>query len=395
MELLGKHFISVVGSYYRNQNDTQTVKDEPYRFNNGFLVNEVDYLCTDNKQEINRFNETLGRLSDQVATKQNQLTAGNNISINNNVISANIPQTDLSNYYTKQEIDNQEQQQNTNISNLDKKVNTNTSNISSNTNNITTNQTNITNLQNTYNTLNNEAVKTDGDQRIDGSKTFTSRTTFGTEINAGWGGDPVKFIPDDSRTKTLQFYNNNATDARRFTILIPEPTQTQNPATKNYVDNLNNQNVKLTGDQTIAGVKTFTNEPIFNSGIKSVGSGINNGYVSTRRLELGYGSLIGYITPEDNANKTLKFGGVSGKGRFNLDLENQSLLTGVKNPTAELEAANKRYVDNLDNQNVKLTGQQEIAGKKIFTAPGEAIQIKPSTANGSSYITGYDGATKK
>ena len=83
MELLGKHFISVVGSYYRNQNDIQTVKDEPYRFNNGYLVNEVDYLCSDNKQEINRFNEKLGRLNDQVATKQNQLTAGNNISINN------------------------------------------------------------------------------------------------------------------------------------------------------------------------------------------------------------------------------------------------------------------------------------------------------------------------
>ena len=117
MELLGKHFISVVGGYYRNSNDIQTVKDEPYRFNNGYLVNEVDYLCSDNKQEINRFNEKLGRLNDQVATKQNQLTAGNNISINNNVISANIPQPDLSNYYTKQEIDNQEQQQNTNIEN--------------------------------------------------------------------------------------------------------------------------------------------------------------------------------------------------------------------------------------------------------------------------------------
>ena len=86
MELLGKHFISVVGGYYRNTNDIQTVKDEPYRFNNGYLVNEVDYLCSDNKEEINRFNEKLGRLNDQVATKQNQLTAGNNISINNNVI---------------------------------------------------------------------------------------------------------------------------------------------------------------------------------------------------------------------------------------------------------------------------------------------------------------------
>ena len=314
MELLGKHFISVVGSYYRNQNDIQTVKDEPYRFNNGYLVNEVDYLCSDNKEEINRFNEKLGRLNDQVATKQNQLTAGSNISINNNVISANIPQTDLSNYYTKPEVDGiKSNLQNgitantteiarvdtsvntnaSNITNLTNNVNTNTANITAlqnkvntNTTNITTNQNNITNLENRYTTLNNEAVKTDGDQRIDGAKTFTGRTTFGTEINAGWGGNPVKFIPDDNRTKTLQFFNNNATDTRRFNLLIPDPSQPQNPATKNYVDV-------------------------------------------------------------------------------------------------------------LDNKNVKLAGQQEITGKKIFTAPGEAIQIKPSTAGGSSYITGYDGTTKK
>ena len=45
MELLGKHFVNVVGSFYRPQQcNNQTVKDEPYRFNNGFVVNEVDYL---------------------------------------------------------------------------------------------------------------------------------------------------------------------------------------------------------------------------------------------------------------------------------------------------------------------------------------------------------------
>ena len=236
MELLGKHFISVVGSYYRNQNDIQTVKDEPYRFNNGYLVNEVDYLCTDNKQEINRFNEKVSRLSDQVATKQNQLTAGNNISINNNVISANIPQTDLSNYYTKQEIDNQQQQQNTNITN-------NTTNITTNTNNI---------------------------------------------------------------------------------------------------NRLDNEVVKLSGNQTIAGTKTFNNQIVANEGLTT---GTTKSITSCN-LELGFGDGTAYITPEDNSNKTLKFGGRSGKGRFALDLENQSRLMGIADPTAPFHAANKQYVDN-------------------------------------------------
>ena len=58
----------------------------------------------------------------------------------------------------------------------------------------------------------------------------------GTEINAGYGGGTVKFIPEDNTTKTLQFYNSAATDDRRFNLLVPEPTAAQNPATKNYVD---------------------------------------------------------------------------------------------------------------------------------------------------------------
>ena len=72
---------------------------------------------------------------------------------------------------------------------------------------------------------------------------------IGTEINAGFGGGSVKFIPEDNSTKTLQFYNANATDQRRFNLLIPEPTQNNNPATKQYVDN------------AIAGINTSGNVP--------------------------------------------------------------------------------------------------------------------------------------
>lgn len=54
--------------------------------------------------------------------KQDTLTAGNNITISNNVISANVPQVDLSDYYNKQEID-------TTINSVNSKVATNTSDI--------------------------------------------------------------------------------------------------------------------------------------------------------------------------------------------------------------------------------------------------------------------------
>ena len=74
-------------------------------------------------------------------------------------------------------------------------------------------------------------------QTVAGPVSLRSPIELGTEIKAGYGGVTVKFIPEDNSTKTLQFYDNNATDQRRFNLLIPNPTQAQNPATKQYVDN--------------------------------------------------------------------------------------------------------------------------------------------------------------
>lgn len=75
-------------------------------------------------------------------------------------------------------------------------------------------------------------------QTVAGPVNLRSSIEFGTEIKAGYGGGSVKFIPEDNSTKTLQFYNNNATDTRRFNLLVPNPTAAQNPATKQYVDNV-------------------------------------------------------------------------------------------------------------------------------------------------------------
>ena len=75
-------------------------------------------------------------------------------------------------------------------------------------------------------------------QTVAGPVSLRSSIELGTEIKAGYGGTNVKFIPEDNSTKTLQFYNNNANDQRRFNLLIPNPTAAQNPATKQYVDNV-------------------------------------------------------------------------------------------------------------------------------------------------------------
>ena len=103
-------------------------------------------------------------------------------------------------------------------------------------------------------------------------KTNRARLEFGTEINAGYGGGVVKFIPEDNSTKTLQFFNNNATDQRRFKLAVPEPVDNNNPATKQYVDTketaINNQitaiNNRIVENNTIL-KRTYTFTPLYST----------------------------------------------------------------------------------------------------------------------------------
>ena len=109
-------------------------------------------------------------------------------------------------------------------------------------------------------------------QTVAGPVNLRSSIELGTEIKAGYGGGAVKFIPEDNSTKTLQFYNANPNDGRRFNLLVPEPTAAQNPATKQYVDTkisgpsllatltLNNQNA----DNFLTTIPSFdTNHPLY------------------------------------------------------------------------------------------------------------------------------------
>lgn len=362
---------------------------------------------------------------------------------------------DLSDYYTKLEVEG---------------IKTNLENS------ITNNTTNITTNTNTINRLNNEVVKIAGNQTITGAKTFdnqvlirkdgtpltlravnpgkiymimkgaddtanfslganSSNTSLevnrgdltistqqankniafenaarikfnrsvlemGTEINAGFGGGEVKFIPEDNSTKTLQFYNANPNDTRRFKLLVPEPTEAQNPATKQYVDNaianitpgsggsIDTSNfATLNTNQTISGQKTFSNaititktnaalqfKPGTNqssylefyngntrvghfgkgsasnndialaatSGKLSIsatqGTEIHNPIQFGTEIKAGYGGTTVKFIPEDNTTKTLQFynANATDQRRFNLL---------IADPTQANNPATKNYVD--------------------------------------------------
>ena len=162
---------------------------------------------------------------------------------------------------------------------------------------------------------------------------------MGTEINAGFGGGEVKFIPEDNSTKTLKFYNNQPNDTRRFKLLVPEPTEAQNPATKNYVDTA----IANSGGSG-GGIPQQTLDQINNNTNNIVDLG-------NRTTSLENNTLSKTITTAQT---------VAGPVSFTQPIT-------VATPIADTHAATKQYVDNLDNQNVKLTTDQTINGVKTFT----------------------------
>lgn len=97
----------------------------------------------------------------------------------------------------------------------------------------------------------------------------------------------------------------------------------------------------LTTDQTINGTKTFTNQIVANGGIKTAASQT----ITSGNLELGSGSTFAYMTSDDDRAKSLKFSGLSGRGKLDLDMGGASKITNLPDPINNQDAATKNYVD--------------------------------------------------
>ena len=151
---------------------------------------------------------------------------------------------------------------------------------------------------------------------------------------------------------TTDFYNNvvlkqngyvDHVDTQAPTSMINKQyLEQQLTATNNQIQTLETNAVKITGDQSIAGVKTFTNT---GEAIK-INSGTDNsayvaGYKSNNRR-------IWYFGKGSSSNDEFVIGSTS-----NIKLEaaniihcNSKKLTNVADPAANTDAATKQYVDN-------------------------------------------------
>ena len=297
------------------------------------------YSAVHRQEMIDYVNQNAGEsLGQEIAQiKQEQEEQNNNITSNTNQINQN-----------KNVIDNLNQRVGTNTTNIQ----TNTTNIQTNTNEISSLKTKDSELENRIFQHENEIVRLDGWSRA-----------LDTTVQA---------VEQKVQTNTN---NITALDGRLLSV-----------------------SGLLT--QTIDGLRTL--KPFQYVGEYQNGTSYNINQLVSYQNNL-------YLSKEDN-NNTIPTSDkwlLINKDTISVDLsdyptklEVNAIKTDLQNKiTANTTniTTNKNNIDKLNNEVVKIAGQQIITGKKIFTGPGEGIQIRPNATGGSSYITGYDfeGKTKK
>ena len=214
-------------------------------------------------------------------------------------------------------------------------------------------------------------VKLTGNQTIAGNKTLSGTTTFNGAITSKGANT---FSGNNTFNTGQVTFNNKAP------ISSVAPTAANHLATKAYIDGINttltgsintkanaNATVNLTGNQTIAGVKTFS-APVV----------VPNATANTHAVNLA--QLNTKANQATTYTKTEVDTRVNAKANANavVALTGNQTIAGIKtfsavpisatNPTANNQVANKAYVDTVGNTAVKLTGNQTIAGIKTFSS---------------------------
>lgn len=147
-------------------------------------------------------------------------------------------------------------------------------------------------------------------------------------------------------------------------FLAADPDDPMEAATKQFVQAGDSVAVKLTGNQTIAGVKTFTSIPVGPNADPTTA----NQLARMAYVDAGYAAIDARLDTLETADGQ------------NVKLTGDQTVNGIKtfgsipvlpasDPIAANEAVRKAYVDALDAANVKLTGPQSVAGAKTFTDP--------------------------
>jgi len=216
-------------------------------------------------------------------------------------------------------------------------------------------------------------VKLTGDQTIDGIKTFNDNARFDGVVLNNLLANNNPFI----------FANN---PIRLSAVAATAIVNDNDLINKGYVDGLDDENVKLTGNQSVAGNKTFTNElkleydtPIL---IIKQGQADQSTNIHFRDET---NKIIGDMYVESGGDKRLiirKRDGTTVDSSLILENGHISAGGGTMRSRATVDAdhaltlTTKNYVDDLDDENVKLTTNQTIEGEKTFA---DELTVRPTS----------------
>lgn len=227
------------------------------------------------------------------------------------------------------------------------------------------------------------AVKLTGDQTVAGIKTFSSIPVLPASNPTTANQASRKQYVDDLDAANVKLTGAQTVAGVKTFSSIPvgpasDPTTDNQLTRKFYVDagdsanasdiaTLDGEVVKLTGDQSVAGIKTFTSIPVGPASDPATDNQL------TRKLYVDNEILVVQGNVDDVVADLAALDAAVVK------LTGDQSVAGIKtfssipvlpasDPTTDNQATRKLYVDTLDGANVKLTGNQSISGVKTFSS---------------------------
>ena len=330
---------------------------------NAANISSLNTSVADIRNDINGINTSLNETNQKVNTKQDILTAGNGLQLLNNLIS--IQEQLLNKWNGYQTL-----------------IQTNQGDIASNTNEIST-------LQNDVNEI-SKLIQ----QIIEGLKQFPVFEIVGEWVS-GTAYRKNQAVYHNNKLWNSKI-NNNRTEPNEsnddWFLISKFDVDLSNYVTQNDLANaLRLKQDVLTGTSGIT-ISQQTNEIGIDNNLLTKWNGYEN------LIQANQTNINGIQNKADsNEAEINRINGIVVTNTANItDLQNKTNTnqTNIQTNTTQITTLENNY-NRLNSEVVKIAGDQTITGKKTFTSPGEAIQIKPTSDTGGSYIAGYRGGVKK
>ena len=252
--------------------------------------------------------------------------------------------------------------------------------------------------------LGSEVVKLTGDQTIGGAKSFTGAASFGSTLAV-------------TGAATLSGGATVPTGAK--VTLVDAPVADTDAANKKYIDDAieglasDENTAHLAGAETFTGAKTFSAGAVIPTGAALTVTdaptantdAANKGYVDGKITDLASDSRLAHTTGDETIAGAKSFSGTVALNN-GATVPTGKALTVTDAPTANTDAANKGYVDGKiddlasDSRLVHITGAETVSGAKTFSASvalngGAAVPTGKTLTVTDAPTANTDAANKK